>query len=151
MQGLEEFARHYRGQLWLEMMLMKDINDGNLEAFGQLLQRFRYDKLYINTPVRPPAELEARMIDQDTMAEAVALLGGISIDLLESQGFHSEIADHQKAIMSIIRRHPMNQYEIEGFLKSRGCPNPEAIFQQLRASDQVELVEYKGYCTYRLK
>ena len=51
LQGLEDFSRQYRGQLWLEMMLMKDINDGNLEAFRQLLQRFRYDKLYLNTPV----------------------------------------------------------------------------------------------------
>lgn len=151
LQGLEEFSHHYQGQLWLEMMLMKDINDGNLEAFRQLLQRFRYDKLYLNTPVRPPAEPEARMIDPQTMAAAVAVLGGISIDLLESQGFHSEITDHHKAIMSIIRRHPMNQYEIEGFLKSRGCSDPEAIFRQLSVSDQVERIEYKGYCIYRLR
>lgn len=151
LRGLEEFSHRYNGQLWIEIMLMKDINDGDLKAFRELLKRFKYDKLYLNTPVRPLSVSEARVIDHERMEEAVEVLGGISIELLESQGFHSEIKDDDKAILSIIRRHPMNQYEIDGFLKSRGCMNKEEIMKRLKEEDQVEMINYKGYITYRLK
>ncbi len=53
------------------------------------------------------------------MNYAAERLSGICIDLLESDGFHSEIKDDSLAVLSIIKRHPMNQFEIEGFLKSR--------------------------------
>lgn len=121
--GLVLFSHEYKGQLWIEIMLIEGVNDDidSLKKYAEMLKDIKYDKLYINTPVRPPAEANVKAISSQTMALAVSTLGGISIDLLESEGFHSEISDHFEAILSIIKRHPMNQFEIEGFLKSRGC------------------------------
>ncbi len=58
LEGLIEFSNHYKGQLWIEIMLVKGYNDSvdNLIEFKKILTRINYDKLYINTPVRPPAE-----------------------------------------------------------------------------------------------
>jgi hypothetical protein len=85
------------------------------------------------------------------MQHAVAVLGGISIDLLASYGFYSGIADHYEAILSIIRRHPMNQHEIEGFLQARDCHGEKDILARLEKDDRVTMIEYKGYRTFRLK
>ncbi len=151
--GLKTFSEEYQGQLWIELMLIDGINedDESLRKYSEALKELHYDRLYINTPVRPPAETFVKAIDHEKMSHAVDVLGGISIDLLDSQGFHSEIEDHYEAIMSIIKRHPMNQFEIKGFLESRSCKNIDEIFDDLKKDSKVAKVTYKGYDTYRLK
>jgi wyosine [tRNA(Phe)-imidazoG37] synthetase (radical SAM superfamily) len=151
--GLVTFSKEYQGQLWLELMLMQGINDdeNSLNKYAEQLKELHYDRLYINTPIRPPAEAGVSAVSHDHMSRAVDLLGGISIDLLESEGFHSEIEDHYEAILSIIKRHPMNQFEIIGFLKSRGIENGDGLFHRLKQDNNVAVIQYKGYDTYRLK
>ncbi len=151
--GLVTFSKEYQGQLWLELMLMQGINDdeNSLNKYAEQLKELHYDRLYINTPIRPPAEAGVSAVSHDHMSIAVDLLGGISIDLLESEGFHSEIEDHYEAILSIIKRHPMNQFEIIGFLKSRGIENGDELFHRLKQDSNVAVIQYKGYETYRLQ
>jgi len=151
--GLQEFSKTYQGQLWLEIMLVKGFNDDeqSLVNFSRMLGSLCYDKLYVNTPVRPPAESFAKAVDHEMMDRAAKFLSGISIDLLVSQGFHSEIKDDYPAVLSIIKRHPMNQFEIEGFLKSRGSKDSRKILEELSCDSQVLSISYKGFITYRLR
>lgn len=152
-EGLKLFSDEFKGQLWLELMLMAGVNDDDesLSKYSEALKEFKYDSLYINTPVRPPAESEIKALNHDKMNHAVNILGGISIDLLVSQNFHSEIEDDYQAIISIIKRHPMNQFEIEGFLKARDNEKPHELLKLLKNDDSVTVINYKGYDTYRLK
>lgn len=151
--GLKSFSEAYQGQLWLEIMLIEGVNDQDsaLEKYSGLLKNICYDRLYLNTTVRPPAEPYVKAIDHEKMNHAAEVLGGISIDLLHSQGFYSETADHYAAIISIIKRHPMNQFEIEGFLQSRGCGDVARLIGDLKKDSSVVSINYKGYDTYRLK
>ncbi len=151
LEGLIEFSKTFKGELWLEIMLIKGMNDDqeSLERFLEILQKIKYTKLYINSPIRPPAEEGVFQTDDEAIEKAVAFLGGISIERLISTGFHSEVKDDFEALLSIIQRHPMNQFEILDFLKSRNCSKPEEVIGQLNASESVEFVYYKGYNTYR--
>jgi wyosine [tRNA(Phe)-imidazoG37] synthetase (radical SAM superfamily) len=134
-------------------MLMQGVNDDeeSLKKYEEELKQLKYDRLYINTPVRPPAEIDVKAVDHDKMDLAEMLLGGVSIDLLESKGFHSEISDDYEAIRSIIQRHPMNQFELEGFLETRGCVGVADIMNSLKLDPRIDVVSYKGYHTYRMK
>ena len=151
--GLVKFTKEFKGQIFMELMLMDGINDSNecLGKFKELFAQLDYDKLYINTPVRPPAEDYALISSKERINYACELLGGISIDALASGGFFSEIKDDYEAILSIIARHPMNQYEIAGFLDSRNVQNKEELFERLNNDKNIEPTEYKGFITYRLK
>lgn len=151
--GLKSFSEAYTGQLWIEIMLVKGINDSDdvFYRYKSLLEGISYDRLYLNTPVRPPAESYVSTVDSDSMSRAVEILGGVSIDLLSSEGFHSEIPDDYEALLSIIKRHPMNQYEVSSFLSSRSSADKESIFEKLSSDEKIEPVEYKGYTTYRLR
>jgi wyosine [tRNA(Phe)-imidazoG37] synthetase (radical SAM superfamily) len=150
-EGLMVFSKEYKGELWIETMMIKNINDHEeaLLKMKDLLKNINYDRLYINTPVRPPAERWVEAASKESIKQAVNLLGGISIDMLHSEGFFSEEKDDYKAILSIIKRHPMNQYEIDTFLKSRKCEKIEEIFEALKKDENVEVIDYKGYITYR--
>lgn len=152
-EGLRQFSQKYKGQLWIEIMLVKGINDDEAAISGLkvLLETLRYDRLYINTVVRPPAEPEVEAVAPEVMRKAVDILGGTPIDLLESEGFHSDIEDDREAVLSIIKRHPMNQFEIEAFLERRGCGEVKGVLNALRRDPLVASVRYKGYETFRLK
>lgn len=151
-RGLEEFSQSYQGQIWIELMLMKGINDdnGSLAEYAKIIRRIRHEKVYLNTPVRPPAEAGVEPVDHDRMEQAAALLGGIPIDLLESGDFHSEVPDDYEALLGIIKRHPMNQFEIVGFLEGRRHLSPEDILLRLKKDVRVSVINYKGIVTYRL-
>lgn len=151
--GLIEFSKMYQGQLWLEIMFMKGINDSDLmlEKYLALLKKIEYDRLYLNTPVRPPAESGVNIVGNDRMKCISETLGGISIDLLHSTGFYSEISDDYTAVISIIKRHPMNQFEIKSFLDNRKVRDVKNIFHRLKLDKEVVIVEYKGYDTFRLR
>ena len=150
--GLVTFSKEYKGQLYLEIMLMDGINDSeeDINEFKKLVSNIRYDRLYINTPVRPPAEKSVRESSKEAINRAVEILGGISIDSLSSGTFGSDIEDDYDAVLSIIGRHPMNQHEITSFLQSRDNKDMNNIFEKLNSNDKVDKKEYKGYITYCL-
>ena len=152
-EGLIRFSNEYKGKLWLEMMFIKGYNNdlSSILKYKELLTKINYDKLYLNTPVRPPAESFVEALTSNEMNEIESKLGGISIDLLDSEGFYSDITDHFQAILSIIKRHPMNQHEINGFLKTRKCKNIVKIIEQLKQDSKIDVINYKGYFTFRLK
>ena len=152
-KGIIDFSKNYKGNLWIETMLIKNFNDDeiSLRKLEQFLKKINYDRLYINTPIRPPAENFVEAITSKKMEEATIILNGISIDQLVSKGFYSEIADDYKAILSIIKRHPMNQYEIKTFLSSRKCKTIEENINKLDEDELINCINYKGYKTYRLK
>ncbi len=153
LQGLIEFSKEYTGQLWLEIMLVEGINSdkNSIEAFKEILKKINYDRVYINTPVRPPAEDYVKSVGKEIIEYAVKELGGISIDMLSSGNFFSEISDNYEAVLSIIRRHPMNQFEVESFINSRDIKNTKEIFERLKEDSKVNVIDYKGIKTYRLK
>lgn len=150
--GIREFSKAYKGQLWLETMMLKGINDRDEDLFAlrDYLEGVNYDRLYINTPVRPPAESFVEEPEIERVNRAVEILGGIAINELTSEGFCSDIEDDFEAIQSIIRRHPMNQYEIRTFLTSRGSEKPDAILALMDKDQEIHKIEYKHYVTYRL-
>ncbi len=152
-EALINFSKSFKGKLWLETMLVKDHND-NMEFYKklkELLVQINYDKLYINTPVRPPAEFYVLEPEELEVKIAASILGGITINSLSSANFYSEVKDTYDAILNIIRRHPMNQFEIESFLQARNINNTENFFARLTKDKQVEVVNYKNYYTYRIR
>lgn len=154
-EGLIEFSKKYQGELWLEVMILEDINtsEEDLLKLKNLINNINYSKIYVNTAVRPPAESYIKAASKESIEKAVKILNGISIDHLQQGKFFSQITDDYESIISIIKRHPMNQHEIKNFLTSRKCTNLkiETIFDKLSKDENIDKINYKGYCTYKLK
>ena len=85
------------------------------------------------------------------MVLPVKELGGISIEMLSSGSFFSEIEDDYEAVKSIIGRHPMNQFELNGFLDSRGTANKEEMIEKMKQDEEIAVIDYKGILTFRLR
>ena len=153
LEGLIEFSHLYKGELWLEIMLLDGMNDdkNSIDEFKKILKKIKYSRVYLNTPVRPPAESYVNMVSKENMKYAVEQLHGISIDMLSSGSFYSEIDDHHEAVLSLCKRHPMNQFELRSFLASRNVENIEELIQEIENDEKINIIDYKGIKTYRLK
>lgn len=153
LNGLIEFSKNYKGQIWLEIMLIHGINASNydIDEFKELLKNIKYDRIFINTPVRPPAEAYVEMATSKEIDYAIEKLNAISIDKLSSGTFYSEIKDTYLAILNIIKRHPMTQFEIKSFINSRENKDINKIIEKLDNDKKVVHIDYKGIRTYRLK
>jgi wyosine [tRNA(Phe)-imidazoG37] synthetase (radical SAM superfamily) len=76
-EGLKAFRRSYKGKIWLEIMLIKGINNGmeDLEIFKQIVSGLSADKVQLNTVARPPLEEAARGLDGAELLSIARLLG----------------------------------------------------------------------------
>jgi wyosine [tRNA(Phe)-imidazoG37] synthetase (radical SAM superfamily) len=152
-EALVKFSHEYRGSLWVEIMILKGYSDSlkAVESFKKLLSQIKYDKIYLNSPVRPPAIKSIKPTTHEQLETIAKSLGAINIDILAEPKFYSAEADDYLAILSIIRRHPMNQFEINAFLDSRKTEDKEAVFDKLKKNSDLEIINYKSYDTYRFK
>lgn len=153
LKGIIEFSHLYKGELWLEIMLLDGINDSkeSIKEYKKLLEKIKYTRLYLNTCVRPPAEPDVNMITKEKMKYAVNELGGISIDMLSSGSFFSEILDDYESVLSLCKRHPMNQFELKSFLESRKVNKIDEMIERIEKDPKFNVINYKGIKTYRVK
>lgn len=152
LDGIISFSKQFSGQIWLEIMLISQVNDDleHLNCYKDMLKDITHDRLYLNTPIRPPAVSNVKEVSNYTMNKAQEILNGVSINTLISSGFYSKVKDNYQAILSIIKRHPMNQYEIKAFLSTRDCKDINKIIDRMNNDENISKIDYKGYITYRL-
>ncbi|MFH1397567.1 MAG: radical SAM protein [Candidatus Omnitrophota bacterium] len=57
-EGLVNLSKEFQGKIWLEIMLIKGINDspGYIARFKEVIDRIKPDKIHLNSPVRSTAE-----------------------------------------------------------------------------------------------
>lgn len=153
LDALIDFSHTFPGELWLEIMICEGYNDSDeaVEKFLEILKTIKYSRLYINSPVRPPAIPSVKPLNHERLEFISKRLGGLNIDVLADPKFFSHQKDDYEAIISIISRHPMNKFEIESFLDSRQNRNKEAIFERLYADNNLEIINYKNFDTFRLR
>ncbi|MDI6827876.1 MAG: radical SAM protein [Armatimonadota bacterium] len=77
-EGLVRIAQEYAGQIWLEVMLVRDVNDSesDLHAMREIVRRICPNKLQITTVERPSRSGEARRVSDETLVRAREIFGG---------------------------------------------------------------------------
>lgn len=75
--GLIALRKEFKGKLFLEIMLIKDINDSRDYAykFKEALDRINPDKVQLNIPVRSTAEPWVRAPDRERLLQIKNILG----------------------------------------------------------------------------
>jgi wyosine [tRNA(Phe)-imidazoG37] synthetase (radical SAM superfamily) len=147
-QGLMDFRAGYAGNLWVEVMLLQGMNDGehSLHRIGEVLGRIRPDAVHLLLPTRPPAEPWVRPTDEEGMMRAMAILGQVAEVVHPAEGEFdlSGSADIVDAILGVITRHPMRQDELERALASCKGPDAQRALQLLTESGRAKVIERHG-------
>ncbi|MDZ7344220.1 MAG: radical SAM protein [candidate division KSB1 bacterium] len=143
--GLKRFRKEYGGQIWLEIMLVKGVNDDAEEItwLRKTVKEIKPDKVHLNTVVRPPAESEVEALTEaelqalapafDPPAEVIAHKSGIA----KLPGGDPLLSD----VVNMIARHPATLEEIA---ESVNC-NHELVWLALNALIEAGAAETRTH------
>jgi wyosine [tRNA(Phe)-imidazoG37] synthetase (radical SAM superfamily) len=131
--GLAALRREFKGQIWLEIMLVKGLNDGpaHLRALKKAIGRIRPDRVQLNTVVRPPAEISARPLTRPELEAVRRALGGdaeIIADFAADAPLE-KAPEAAAAIVETLARRPMTAADLSASL---GLPLEEVLAQLRR-------------------
>ena len=70
-KGIADFSRKFSGEIWLEILLVENINDTpeDVTALQKAISRIRPSRVQLNTVARPPYESFAKSLTQKRMTE----------------------------------------------------------------------------------
>ena len=147
-EGLTAFRKEYSGKLWVEVMLVRGVNDTEiaLSEIAAVLKRIQPDEVHILQPTRPPAETWVQPSDEEGLLRARAILGDIARVIHPASGsFDLGSAESVvEAVIGIINRHPMRENELIETLK-RFSPGEVVIaLAELENSGRAQVVERYG-------
>lgn len=144
-EGLIAFRNEYQGKLWIEVMLVKGLNDGEqaIKNIVAVLSQIQPDEVHINLPTRPPVETWVQPADRDGLMRATAIIGGIAKVVHPAEGDfdlsgYDNLAD---AVLAIITRHPMSQDQLERTLARWAPGEVQEVLAGLKASGKAQVVE----------
>ena len=144
-EGMIRFREVYSHQLWVEVMLIRGINDSAqaLEEIAATLNQINPDEVHIVQPTRPPVETWVMPPDEDGLLRARAILGKVAQIIHPAMGAFdlSGEEDLVGAIVGIITRHPMKESELTATLEAWSPSEVRETLFTLRASGKAQIVE----------
>ena len=148
LDGLVSFKRRYQGKLWVEVMLIQDVNDTEsaLNEIATVLQNIQPDEVHIVLPTRPPAETWVQPSGEEGLLRARAILGKVAHVVHPASGSFDFSGDENlvDAIVGIITRHPIRE---DVLIQALNQWLPETVTQtldDLANSGQAQVIERYG-------
>lgn len=76
-EGLIALRKEFRGQIWLEIMLVAGVNDDlqHIEELKKVIDLINPDKIQLNSPVRRPAEKDVSAVERSKLEKIREILG----------------------------------------------------------------------------
>ena len=146
--GLVDFRRAYSGQLWVEVMLVRGLNDTEqaLQDIASVLTQVEPDEIHISLPTRPPAETWVQPANEEGVMRALAILGEVARALHPASGSFdlSGCENLAEAVISIITRHPMREEELKRTLEQTAPDQASSVLAELVQSGRAQIVERYG-------
>jgi len=149
--GLLKFRREYKGDFYLEIMCVKGITDQgkNIMLLTEKINELKPDKVFVNTPVRPPAEDWVERCPKGFVEDLQKKFKSNKDVEIPDTNLYSPNFDVYQAIIEIIKRHPLDQSGIDKFCKNRK-KDTERIIKRLSEDTQVERIKYENKVFYRI-
>jgi len=149
--GLISFREEYKGQIWLEILLVDDLSaiPGEVEKIARWVREIKPDRIHLNTATRPPAEKSAHAVPKEKLEELARLLGDsaeVTAEYRTEQPPPAPVKVSRSEIVAMLQRRPCTLQDIvEGLRIDR----TEAMkyINELIQSCQIE-AEQRGNAIY---
>lgn len=150
-EGLVKFRCEFKRSIWLEVMLVKGVNDSpsHIRRLKEAIARIKPDKVQLNTVVRPPAEKFARALSFRELERIKRNLGKDCEIIAEFKKKPQKPSSEnlEKAILSLVQRRPVTLQDISTSLGK----NEKVIKEHLHSlleKDKIRPVGHKGLTYY---
>jgi len=149
--GLKKFRQEFKGKIWIEVLLVKDINDSpaHLQKLKTVLTEIYPDKVQLNTVVRPPAEKFASSLTKTELETIKDFLGGECEIIATFDKTAQDLVQksEEENILSMVQRRPMPLVDMASSL---GLHRNEVMkhLQILLEKGDIRLIRHKGSVYY---
>ena len=114
--GLIELRKEIKGEMWLECLFVRGINDTHeeIQALKEAISRINPHKIQLNTVVRPPSEDFSHPVSKRRLFEIKEILGNraeVIVDFEKKMEEGSEII-LESEIVDTIKRRPLTMKDI---------------------------------------
>lgn len=77
-EGLIKLKKEFRGKIWLEIMIIKGINDDlrHIKRLKEAVEKINPDKVQLNSPVRSTAEPDILPVNKKKLEKIKEIIGG---------------------------------------------------------------------------
>lgn len=121
-EGLKQFRKEYRGQLWVEVLFVEGVNDSNEETqrMRDILEDIGPDKVQLNTVLRPPADRSAHPLSEERLHRLEGFFGNRSevIGRYHPSGGKKDSVIRDSEVIAVLRRRAMTLRELEQSLEA---------------------------------
>ncbi len=115
-EGLVAFREAFRGELWLEVFLLRGLTDNEaaVRSMADIARRIRPDRVQLNTVHRPPAEDAARAVAREALERWAELFTPAAevIAPYRSERLEREHGIDPDAILALLRRRPCTAEDV---------------------------------------
>jgi wyosine [tRNA(Phe)-imidazoG37] synthetase (radical SAM superfamily) len=152
-QGLKRFKAQYKGKVWLEIMLVKGINDKpeGLEKMKRVIECIGPDKIQLNTVTRPPAEESAQGLSSAALTKICASFGNGAEIICKFKKKVKKIDTHLKfeMVSSILSRRSLT---LEDIVRVTGVTPDEAkkSLRDMENQGRIKSARVGGATFYQL-
>ena len=114
--SLISFRREFKGLLWLEIMLVKGVNDfpAHINRLKEAVSKINPDKVQLNTVVRPPANKFARPLSPEEL-EKIKKVFGKNCEIIAEFNKKTQKSLEENlegAILDMVQRRPVTLSDI---------------------------------------
>jgi len=151
--GLKRFREFYRGQIWLEIMLVKGFNDDSqeLSRIKKALSYIKPNRIHLNTVIRPPSEMYAGPLNPDEMISIKNFFGEGCEIIAE---FHRKGSggnrDMKDKILDMTKRRPITIADISNAF-GLSEENVKKMIQKMNKEGLIREIRYKEKRYYSFK
>lgn len=149
MEGLRRFRETFSGKLWIEVMLLKGINDSEeaIESISDRIEEINPDQVHLLTPTRPPAESWVYPAGYETLLLASSIIGrkfSILVPEEPIQNLKILSGSFSQSVKDIVKRHPLREEAV--LLILGGVPPEEArsAMEELLSDGSISVIGRMG-------
>jgi len=150
-EGLVAFRREYKGQLWIEVMLLGGVNDSDeaLRDLAVVLKEIKPDMVHLVLPTRPAPEQEVHLPSEERIERAIVILSEVAtvVHPLKGNMDLRSAPDLLEALTAIVSRHPVQQRELQKAIADRfpgESDKAAGVMQEMLATGRFKLLEHGG-------
>lgn len=150
--GIDTFSREFEKEVWLEIMLVRGVNDSldEVKRMAEIIKGINLEKIQLNTVIRPPAERFACPLSPEEL-ETIKRMFGKKCEIISQFDRPTQKAygrNVEETMLHALMRRPMTLTDINDAL---GLHLNETVkyLEALERRKQVKVEIHNGQIYYR--
>ncbi len=159
LEGLDKLKKTFKGQIWLETLFVKGINDSpeEVELIGREVHRLKPDRWQLNTVVRPPAYNVKGLTEEELLAIARRVnypkTDIVCYNYLRLEDIKPlRMEELESKLLETVKRRPSPLEELEVSLNINR-ETLEELIEKLQREGKIEITTFGGkkFATVKLR